>query len=646
MQRAPRNLLHKLSIRNLLLVTILLPVLAVTAVGSLTALGRNTAKLRQHAIEEVRALIAAHRMDFIRSIVFNAPDMAADTTARFVAYGHVLDLQVYNQAGKLALSYVRPDETLLPIVPAPGLAAQAEIRDHAIHVIEPVELQGARYGTVFLRTSTTDLDQHLQDLYRRFVALVSGLLITALILAYALQRVFSRPIERLVGAIRQVASTADYSTRVPVAEANEFGVLANGFNAMLDQIQVANQTLNEDKLRMQITLASIGDGVLTIDEQGLVTYLNPAAEAILGQTSAQLAGRPIADVFPVATAESAEAIIHPALQCLHAGQALAAKTYTFSLVPDKKPVIVECSVAPLSGGAAAGRGAVVVLRDVSSQREADALARRALEEKLSAEAANQAKSAFLAHMSHELRTPLNAIIGYAEIVTETAQEQGMSEAVSDLQKIHHSGHHLLALINDILDLSKIEAGKMELYVETVDVEQLTKELGETVRPLTEKNANKLVVRCAQNVGVMQSDLTKLRQCLLNLLSNACKFTRQGMITLDIQVVRRADTEWLEFAVQDSGIGMSHEQLQKIFEPFSQANAGTTRKYGGTGLGLAISLRFCTMLGGELTVQSTQGQGSRFLISLPRHVNVDDISAQGIPVTLDPRCPRVLPALVD
>jgi len=222
-------------------------------------------------------------------------------------------------------------------------------------------------------------------------------------------------------------------------------------------------------------------------------------------------------------------------------------------------------------------------------------------------------------MSHELRTPLNAIIGYSEMLQEDAADLGAEQFTDDLKRINAAGKHLLELINAVLDLSKIEAGKMELYLETFDVAALVRDIAAVIQPLAAKNANRLEVRCPDEVGPMRADLTKVRQALFNLLSNACKFTDRGTISL---VVGREATEgqdWMVFSVSDTGIGMTPEQLARLFEAFSQADAATTRKYGGTGLGLALSRRLCRMMGGDVTVESEAGRGSTFSIRLPAHV---------------------------
>jgi signal transduction histidine kinase/CheY-like chemotaxis protein len=235
------------------------------------------------------------------------------------------------------------------------------------------------------------------------------------------------------------------------------------------------------------------------------------------------------------------------------------------------------------------------------------------------EVASQHKSQFLANMSHELRTPMNAIIGVTEMLLEDAQALGQEEQIEPHERILRAGKHLLALINDILDLSKIEAGKMELHLESFAVAALVEDVVTTFRPLAEKNGNQVVLECPADVGTMRADAMRVRQALLNLASNAGKFTERGLVT--VAAARRRDDgrDWITFAVSDTGIGMTAGQMAKLFEEFTQADASTTRKYGGTGLGLAISRRFCRMMGGDITVESTPGAGSTFTIRLPAEV---------------------------
>ncbi|CAN5435268.1 hypothetical protein BH09VER1_BH09VER1_52100 [soil metagenome] len=247
----------------------------------------------------------------------------------------------------------------------------------------------------------------------------------------------------------------------------------------------------------------------------------------------------------------------------------------------------------------------------------------AQEARAAAEDANRTKSAFLANMSHELRTPMNAIIGYSEILMEEAEDLGQEDFIPDLKKIHSAGKHLLALINDVLDLSKIEAGKMTLYVEAFDVKAMLGDVTSTIQPLIEKNGNTLAIKAPENLGTMRADLTKVRQTLFNLLSNAAKFTEKGTLTVETRRELADGVERMVFIVRDTGIGMTPEQLGKLFQAFSQADASTTRKYGGTGLGLVISKRFCRMMGGDIAVESEHGKGTAFTFWLPVEVTPEE-----------------------
>jgi signal transduction histidine kinase/CheY-like chemotaxis protein/HAMP domain-containing protein len=258
----------------------------------------------------------------------------------------------------------------------------------------------------------------------------------------------------------------------------------------------------------------------------------------------------------------------------------------------------------------ANGGVVAIYADITEMKQHEtelAAARDAADE------ANRTKSSFLANMSHELRTPLNAIIGYSEILQEDAADKDDKAPIEDLQRIESAGRHLLGLINNILDLSKIEAGKMDVFIEAVDIQALVKEVLSIVKPLADKSGNVIEMLCPADIGSFRSDQTKVKQCLLNLLSNANKFTSKGTLTL---AVGREGNSQVTFRVSDSGVGMTQEQLGRLFQAFSQADASTTKRFGGTGLGLAITRHFCTMLGGEVTVESTPGTGSTFTIRLP------------------------------
>ncbi|MGH9542263.1 MAG: ATP-binding protein [Terriglobales bacterium] len=296
---------------------------------------------------------------------------------------------------------------------------------------------------------------------------------------------------------------------------------------------------------------------------------------------------------------------------------------------------------------AALRGANSELKTRTQELEAEVRQRQAAQEeslkaKQAAEEASRAKSTFLANMSHELRTPLNAIIGYSEMLEEETQDSGGGDSVQDLRKIQAAGKHLLSLINDVLDLSKIEAGKMGLHLETFDISHVIDEIVTTLQPAMEKNANKIQVHVAERVGMMRADVTKVRQILFNLLSNACKFTQGGDVSVDVDQYNAVGQDWIRFRVSDTGIGISAQEQQNLFHEFTQADVSISRKYGGTGLGLAICHRFVQLMKGRIEVLSEPGKGSRFTVHLPARVAPETAEGPRAEAASDGRAERKEP----
>jgi PAS domain S-box-containing protein len=360
-----------------------------------------------------------------------------------------------------------------------------------------------------------------------------------------------------------------------------------------------DQRVRDQQFYTRSLIESNIDALITTDPRGIITDVNKQMEALTGCTRDELIGAPFKDCFT--DPERAEAGIKLVL-----GESKVTDYELTARARDGTETVVSYNATTFHDRDRKLQGVFAAARDVTE--------RKRYEESL--QQANRAKSLFLANMSHELRTPLNAILGYSEMLHEEADEQHLEGFGADLEKITAAGKHLLALINDILDLSKIEAGKMDLFLETFDVGTMVDEVASTMRQLVEKNSNTMHVEQAPDLGTIHADQIKVRQGLFNLLSNAAKFTREGNIILEATRTQMDGRDWIMFRVTDNGIGLSNDQIVKLFQDFTQADASTTRKFGGTGLGLALTRRFCQMMGGDVTVHSVKGEGSIFTIMIP------------------------------
>jgi PAS domain S-box-containing protein len=357
-----------------------------------------------------------------------------------------------------------------------------------------------------------------------------------------------------------------------------------------------------------------GDIIEVTTSQAVLQYVNPAYTRVLGVSAADAEGKTPGQLVR-SGAHSAE-FFHAIDQALAAGQIWSGRIISRNQRGDL--VHLDTTLAPIGNESGQVTHHVAVKRDVTERVERELAleeTNRALRKARDAALqSNRTKSEFLANMSHELRTPLNAIIGYGEILLEDAEAASEQSLSADLKKILSAARHLLGLINDVLDMSKIEAGKMDLDVEEFDLRELLGAVRDYVLPLAERRNDVLEIRVENAPARVAYDQQKLRQILINLISNACKFTSDGQVIVGVRV---DDTGWLEIRVADTGIGMTEEQLSKLFRPFMQADSSMTRRYGGTGLGLAISQRFCEMMGGRIEVSSTPGRGSTFTVRLPQ-----------------------------
>jgi|GEM_PF-3031348 len=458
--------------------------------------------------------------------------------------------------------------------------------------------------------------------YRRYIhGIASQLAILMLAATAVILILFPRffqssivtPLNALLDGVKQVNAGA-HDVVVPIHYQDEIGFLANSFNGMVEQVADRERRLAKAEEYFRSLIENVSDIITILDVDGAIRYESPSIYSSLGYQPEELLEKNAFDY------------VHPD------DVALAKEKFKLALETPDTLQIVEARFRHQDGSwrilEIIGRnlldnpnvnGVIVNSRDVTERKRIEALQK----EKEAAEEANRAKSQFLANMSHELRTPLNAIIGYSEMMEEEAKEIGQNALAEDLQRIYSSGKHLLGLINDILDLSKIEAGKMPLYLETFEVNGLVQETINLIQPLIEKNQNRLSLRPMNGIGEMHSDMMKVRQILYNLLSNAAKFTSQGEITLEVSREAASaaanDEDWITLRVSDTGIGLSDEQIQQLFRPFAQGDTSTTRKFGGTGLGLAITKHFCQMLGGDIHASGEPGKGATFTVRLPARV---------------------------
>ena len=428
-----------------------------------------------------------------------------------------------------------------------------------------------------------------------------------LVAALALAEFFAHAFNVLLGFEQSALAVTVVTFLVLVAIGIPLLLFAVGTLRRLDQ---SRERRKRSEARFRDGVDSMADGFLIADQQDRVLLWNKAFERLFPRLAPCLKPRMGLGEIAMILADQYGPGDHPDERRRRA-QRLEAGFRQFDTPVEEGfgDRIIMTEHSRTSEG-----GTVSVYRDVTQRhlREAELAAAKA-----DAEQSNRAKTRFLANMSHELRTPLNAVIGYSEMLLEDAETDGRTgQHMADLKSIRTAGQHLLALVDDVLDLSKVEAGRMEVAALPIELASLITQIAQTAQRLVESNGNKLWVERAPDLGTMIGDATKLRQVLFNLLSNAGKFTRRGSVALTVTRERGAGGDWIRFAVSDTGIGISSENLSRLFTDFIQADASIRTKYGGTGLGLALSRRLCRIMGGEITAESTLGHGSCFTVRLP------------------------------
>jgi signal transduction histidine kinase/CheY-like chemotaxis protein len=561
------------------------------AVSMLTLSERNAAVARsrmEHLLDQVAAR-KPDRIDAVRTELAQFQKFATDAVEEYTADRRVMGNSLLAQARKHS---VVVDELLTSIVTELTQEAAAA-RDRAVTDV----------------SAATRLTQ----------GIVLAVLIVGGLLTFIVLRSVTLPLRRLVVAIDGL-NAGDVSVPIPHAGRDEIGAMARTLAIFRDTLKERDRLTAErehERKTLAAAIATISDGFVLYDADDRIVACNERVREIYPQRADLFKpGTSFREILDAAVARSVpdlkgltpEEWIEERLTQHSAPYSVAEHSY-------RNDLWVRVTQRKTHDG-----GTVFVYTDITELKRRQIELEQAREE---AEAANRTKSQFLANMSHELRTPLNAIIGIAEILHEEAQEE-REEAISEpVGRIVRAGKHLLMLINDILDLSKIEAGKLDLYPEEIDVATLIGELTKTSQPIADKNNNKLTIDCPADIGVMQADSTRVRQVLLNLLSNACKFTEKGEIRFTAKREADGSANWF---VADTGIGMTEEQLGRLFQEFSQADSSTTRKYGGTGLGLAISQHLCRAMGGEITVKSAPGRGAAFSVRLP--VQAVQVAPQG------------------